>query len=140
MSTLERAIAIAAEAHAGQLDKAGQPYILHPLRVMLGVKTPDARIAAALHDVVEDSEWTIEELRKEGFSEAILAGVDAVTRRQDETYEEFVVRSGQDPIGREVKIADLHDNANLARIREPSEKDRKRLQRYQKALETLGAE
>ena len=139
MSTLERAIAIATEAHAGQLDKAGQPYILHPIRVMLGVTTPEARIAAALHDVVEDSEWTIDDLRKEGFSEAILSGVDAVTRRKDETYEEFVIRSGQDPIGREVKIADLHDNANLARIREPSEKDRKRLQRYQRALETLGA-
>lgn len=140
MSTLERAIAIAVEAHAGQIDKAGEPYVLHPLRVMFGVKTPEARIAAVLHDVVEDSDWTIDDLRQEGFSEAILAAVDAVTRRRDESYEEFVNRSGRDPVGREVKIADLRDNSNLARIAEPTEKDLQRLQRYLKALGTLGAE
>lgn len=140
MSTLERAIAIAVEAHTGQVDKAGQPYILHPIRVMLGVKTPEARIASILHDVVEDSDWTIEDLRREGFCEVVISAVDAVTRRDGESYEEFVDRSGQHPLGRIVKIADLTDNANLCRIPNPTEKDRARLQRYLKALATLGAD
>jgi len=139
MSTLERAIAIAVEAHTGQVDKAGEPYILHPIRVMLGVRTPEARIAAILHDVVEDSAWTIDDLRRERFSEAILAAVDSVTRRKAESYEEFVERSDKDPLGREVKIADLRDNADLSRIATPTEKDRMRIQKYLKALATLGA-
>jgi len=139
MSTLERAIAIAVEAHTGQLDKAGEPYILHPIRVMLGVQTPEARIAAILHDVVEDSDWTLEGLRREGFSAPIVSAVDSVTRRDGESYGDFVLRSGRDPIGREVKIADLLDNANLTRITNPTEKDRERLDRYRKALAALGA-
>src|SRR5205823_11086434 len=102
MSTLERAIAIAAEAHTGQLDKAGAPYVLHPLRVMLRMKTEEERIAAALHDVVEDSDWSLVALRDEGFSEAIVRAVDSVTRRSGESYEEFVSRAGLDPIGRRV--------------------------------------
>src|SRR4051812_31424399 len=117
MSTLERAIAIAAEAHAGQVDKAGAPYILHPLRVMLSVETTDERIVAVLHDVVEDCPgWTAERLRDEGFSTAVLRGVDAVTKRDGESYESFVVRAAADPLGRAVKIADLRDNMDLRRI------------------------
>ncbi len=140
MSTLERAIAIAVEAHTGQFDKAGEPYILHPLRVMMGVSTPESRIAAVLHDVVEDSEWTLDDLRREGFSDTVLSAVDSVTRRDEESYDDFVIRSGQDPIGRDVKIADLRDNANLSRIPHPTPKDEARKQRYLKALATLGAD
>jgi (p)ppGpp synthase/HD superfamily hydrolase len=145
MAILERAIEIAARAHAGQFDKAGAPYILHPLRVMLACKSPDARVAAVLHDVVEDSPWTLEQLRAEGFSEAVLNAVDRVTKRpdeqapDDETYFRFVRRAMQDPIAREVKRADLIDNRDLTRISSPTPRDHERLERYRKALEILDA-
>jgi (p)ppGpp synthase/HD superfamily hydrolase len=137
MSTLERAIAIAAEAHAGQVDKAGAPYILHPLRVMLRCRTNEERMAGVLHDVVEDTPWTLEKLRAEGFSDAVLSGVDAVTRRETESYEEFVERAGRDPIGRVVKIADLEDNSDLSRLPNPTDRDWERLEKYKRALVAL---
>jgi len=140
VSTLERAIAIAAEAHAGQVDKAGAPYILHPLRLMMRMTTDDARIVAVLHDVVEDSAWTLERLQAEGFSDEILRGVDAMTHRAGETYEAFVSRAGRDPIGRRVKLADLEDNADLGRIAAPTGKDHARVDRYRRAMELLRRE
>src|SRR5690242_17493567 len=101
MSSLERAIAIAAEAHAGQQDKSGAPYILHPLRVMLRLLSNDERLVAVLHDVCEDRPgWTFERLRTEGFSERVLTALDSVTKRSTETYEDFVRRAADDPIGR----------------------------------------
>lgn len=138
MSTLERAIAIAAEAHAGQVDKAGEPYILHPLRVMMRLETVEDRIVGVLHDVVEDNAtWPLAALRAEGFVEAILAAVDAVTRREDEDYESFVRRAGKNAIGRRVKLADLADNMELNRIKTPGPKDQERMERYRKAREIL---
>lgn len=137
MSTLERAIAIAAEAHRGQTDKAGAPYILHPLRVMLRLRGADERIVGVLHDLIEDTDWTLERLRSEGFSPAVIDGVDAVTRRDGENYEAFVLRAGRDPLGRRVKLADLQDNSDLSRIPEPTAKDRERLERYRRAIELL---
>src|ERR1700687_5854496 len=99
MSTLDRAIKIAVEAHAVQVDKAGSPYILHPLRVMLRQATNEPRIVAVLHDVVEDCPgWSFERLRTGGFSDAVLAGLDAVTKRPGEAYDDFVLRAGADPI------------------------------------------
>jgi (p)ppGpp synthase/HD superfamily hydrolase len=138
MSTLERAIAIAAEAHAGAVDKAGKPYILHPIRVMLQMATNDERIVAVLHDVVEDCKaWTLDRLRAEGFSDEVVRGVDAVTKREGETYEAFVLRGSADPLGKRVKLADLRDNLNLSRIAEPSAKDHERIAKYQRALASL---
>jgi (p)ppGpp synthase/HD superfamily hydrolase len=137
MSTLERAIAIAAEAHAGVVDKAGAPYILHPLRVMLSVETTDERIVAVLHDVVEDTHWTFDTLRAEGFSAAVIAGLDAVTKRDGEAYEAFVLRAASDPIGRRVKLADLTDNMNLSRIAQPTAKDFERIEKYRSAVEVI---
>jgi (p)ppGpp synthase/HD superfamily hydrolase len=139
MPTLERAIALAAEAHAGQLDKAGQPYILHPIRVMLQVRTNDERIVAMMHDMLEDCGWTEERLRAEGFSDAVVQGVLAVTRLEPETYEEFVLRAGADPIGRAVKLADLADNSDLSRLPNPTPKDFARLERYRRATAALEA-
>ena len=117
MATLERAIAIAAEAHAGQRDKAGAPYILHPLRVMLRLGDPVDRIVAVLHDVVEDAPaWPLERLRAEGFSEEVLEAVERLTKRPGEDYEESIERAGAHPIARRVKVADLEDNMDLARL------------------------
>ena len=129
MSTLERAIAIAAEAHAGQLDKAGAPYVLHPLRMMLRGSSTDERIVAVLHAVCEDCQgWTFARLRAEGFSEHIIQALQSVTKRDGEDYETFVRRAATNAIGRGVKLADLHDNSDLSRIAVPSERDFRRME------------
>jgi (p)ppGpp synthase/HD superfamily hydrolase len=137
--TLEDAIALAARAHAGQLDKAGQPYILHPIRVMLRLPDATARIVAILHDTVEDTDVTFEQLRAAGYGAEILSALDSVTRRADETYEDFVQRSAADPIGRRVKLADLADNMDLRRLPIVKDKDADRLERYQRAWSQLMA-
>ena len=139
MSNLNRAIAIAAEAHAGQ-EKAGEPYILHPLRVMINLDTTDERTAGVLHDVVErNPAWPITVLRAEGFPEHILAAVDAVTRREDEAYEAFVLRAGQNELGRRIKLADLGDNLRTARSLPPSAKILKKIAKHEKAQAMLVA-
>ncbi len=142
MSTLERAVAIAATAHEGQRDKANAPYILHPLRVMLRLASDAERITAVLHDVVEDCEgWTFERLRGEGFANDIIEALQSVTKREGESYEDFVARACKSPIGRRVKLSDLHDNCDLSRIGQPTEIDHARIARYRKAIayiESLG--
>jgi (p)ppGpp synthase/HD superfamily hydrolase len=145
MSTIERAVAIAAEAHAGQTDKAGAPYLLHPLRVMLSVSTPEERIVAVLHDVMEDCpSWTLDRLRAEGFSEIVLAGLVSVTKTASEeaakdeaSYLAFVRRAAANSIGRVVKLADLRDNCDLSRIAAPTDRDRLRLKKYVRAIALL---
>jgi hypothetical protein len=147
LSTLERAIALAVEAHAGQSDKAGAPYILHPLGVMLAVNGEYERMAAVLHDVVEDCGITLDELRERGFPEAVVEAVEALTKRSDEHgpdgYFDFVERAGRNDIARAVKLADITDNMDLSRIESPTEKDFARVKRYRKArklLEAMGRE
>lgn len=135
--TLEHAIAIAAGAHAGQVDKGGSPYILHALRVMLKVHSPEERIVAVLHDVVEDCDISLDELREEGFSETVLQAIDSLTRRQGEAYEEFIARAAQNPIGRVVKLADLEENSDLSRIANPGWDDLERVEKYRRAMGML---
>jgi Guanosine polyphosphate pyrophosphohydrolases/synthetases len=137
MSTLTKAIIIAAKAHDGQTDKGGNPYILHPIRLMLNALNEQEKIVALLHDVVEDSEITLDDLRNEGFSEEIIEAVDRLTRRPTETYDEFIERIEDNDIARRVKILDLLDNSMMSRIKNPSEKDLERLKKYRKALEIL---
>ena len=138
MSTLERAIAIAAEAHAGQVDKAGAPYVLHPLRMMLRVSSIDERIVAVLHDVCEDCPgWTLDRLRGEGFPDHIIEAVRSVTKRDGESYEAFARRAAANQIGRRVKLADLHDNCDLSRIAVPSERDLQRIEKYRRAMDLI---
>jgi (p)ppGpp synthase/HD superfamily hydrolase len=132
---LETAISIATNAHKGQTDKGGKPYILHPFRVMLSVGDSEvAQTVAVLHDVVEDTDWTLDALRAEGFPEEVLDGIDAVTRREGESYEDFVDRAARNPIGRRVKIADIKDNMDLSRIQEPTDQDYARVEKYRAAL------
>jgi len=137
VSTLERAIAIAATAHAGQVDKAGAPYILHPLREMLSVRTNDERIVAVLHDVVEDTPVTMQDLRREGFSERVLEALASVTKVEGEDYSAFVRRAAANAIGRSVKLADLNDNSDLSRITSPTQKDFDRIAKYRDAIATI---
>jgi hypothetical protein len=137
-SNLSLAIRIATEAHDGQEDKGGAPYILHPLRVMMAVRDPRERIAAVLHDVAEDCpEWPLERLQEQPFSGAVCDALDALTRRRGEDYWTFIDRCGADPIARVVKLADLKDNQDLSRIKRPTEQDWDRMHKYAKASSIL---
>ena len=137
---LERAIEIAVEAHKGVFDKGGNPYILHPLRVMFSLENEAEKIVGVLHDVVEDAEdWDFERLEtEEGFSAEILDGLRSVTKiTEDEDYDEFIKRCLKSDIGRAVKIADIRDNLDVNRIETLTEKDLKRLNKYKRSLKAL---
>jgi (p)ppGpp synthase/HD superfamily hydrolase len=136
MSPLEKAIEIAVRAHAGQTDKAGAPYVLHPLRMMLRMDDETAMMAAVLHDVVEDGPgWTFERLEEEGMPPAVVDAVRHLTKREDqaEDYETFIRRAAVHPVARRVKLADLEDNMDLARIKEPTSRDFARIEKYRAA-------
>lgn len=137
---LDKAILIAAQAHLGQKDKMDAPYILHPLRMMLRFRSETEMMVAVLHDVVEDNpEWSLDKLRQEGFSEEVIQAVDHLTRREDETYQEFTERAKQNPLARRVKIADLEDNMDIKRYHHLTEQDHERLVRYHRAWLKLSA-
>jgi (p)ppGpp synthase/HD superfamily hydrolase len=138
MSTLTKAIAIAAQAHIGQIDKAGKEYIYHPLRVMTRGNTEEEKIVGILHDVVEDSDWTFDQLEQEGFSKEIVEALRCVTKTSEvEDYEAFIQRAKQNPIARQVKLNDLLDNMDITRLEVLKEKDVKRLNKYLKAYRKL---
>ncbi len=132
-ATIEDALELALHAHRGRTDKAGAPYILHVLRVMLAMDDDAARMAAALHDVVEDSEYTLADLRARGFPRKVVAAVHALTRRPGESYEAFILRAAANPIARRVKLADLEDNMDVCRLGTLKQADLERLQRYRRA-------
>jgi len=133
MATFEKALQIAAKAHEGQKDKAGEPYIMHSIRVMMSVDGAEAQIVAVLHDVLEDTSVTADDLRQAGFSEKVVDAVLAVTHDQEEPYAEYVIRCKSNEIARRVKLGDLEDNSRLARtILRPErfEADVARLRKY----------
>ena len=136
---LERAIEIAVNAHKGVTDKGGNPYIVHPLRVMMSLKSDNEKIVGVLHDVVEDTEdWDFERLQEEGFSKEVLDALRSVTKTsEEEDYNEFVQRALTNEIGRAVKIADIRDNLDVTRIGELRQKDMNRLNKYKNALKVL---
>lgn len=136
-SLLEKAFQIAIDAHKGQTDKAGAPYIFHPIRVSNRCSTDDEKIVALLHDTIEDTEVTAEYLLMEGFPRNIVDAILSVTRNEDENYEDFIKRSRLNPIGRQVKLHDLEDNMDITRLNELTEKDLYRLNKYIKAYKYL---
>lgn len=138
MATLQRAIEIAYEAHAGQYDKAGADYINHPLRVMEKGTTEDEKIVGVLHDVVEDSDWTFEMLRAEGFTAEVIDALKCVTKlSEDEDYDHFIDRVLTNPLAVKVKLHDLEDNMDLSRLHHPTGQDIKRAQKYRRAYARL---
>jgi len=137
MPSLEDAISLAAEAHRGQKDKANAPYILHPLRVMLRMETETDRIIAVLHDVVEDSGVTVRDPQKAGYSAEIVEAIKYLTRSKGEEYEQFIERVKGNTLAVKIKIADLEDNLNFERIKEPNEDDLRRYEKYRRALARL---
>ena len=141
---LQRAIEIAAEAHRDQTDKAGAPYLLHPLRVMMSLETDDERIVGILHDVVKDGPgWTFERLEDEGFSPTVIDALRLITKRPEDegdseaVYVAFARRSKDNKIARRVKTADIIDNLNASRLSSLTEKDMRRMNRYLAALREL---
>jgi hypothetical protein len=139
--TLDEAIRVAVDAHAGQFDKAGMPYILHPLRVMMTVESPSldsARKVAILHDVVEDSDWTLESLdAKHGLTAEEEAALRLLSHGDGDDYDAYVERLSSNPLARAVKIADLRDNLDVTRLEEVTEKDAKRVSKYLRSLRRL---
>jgi hypothetical protein len=133
MATLEIAVEIAAKAHAGTKDKQGQPYLCHPLRVLLGVDGEDAQIVAVLHDVAEDTHVTLDDIRAQGFSESVVEALALVTHDKHTPYSAYVIRCKSNPIARQVKLSDLRDNTSLSRVLLRGDKydaDARRLQKY----------
>ncbi len=137
MPTLEDAIALAVQAHKGQRDKAGQTYILHPLRVMMRLDTEAERMAAVLHDVVEDTPYTLERLRELGYPPEVLQALECLTKREGESYEAFIERVRPFPLARRVKLADLEDNMDVRRLTSVGPKEAERLARYRAAWARL---
>lgn len=132
MACLERALLIAALAHSGQKDKAEQPYILHPLRMMLKLDTDEERIVALLHDVLEDTAIGLDELQEAGFSESVLEAVQILTRQPDESRMQAAMRAAQNPLALKVKLADNADNLDVKRLPVLTDADNERLREYRK--------
>jgi GTP diphosphokinase / guanosine-3',5'-bis(diphosphate) 3'-diphosphatase len=142
VGNLDRALEIAIKAHTGQVDKGGEPYILHPLRVMLRMRTEAERIVAVLHDVVEDSDYTFDELRSEGFPGDVIEALEALTKLPGESRIDAAQRAARVPLARSVKLADNAENSDLSRISAPTQKDLDRIEEYRKVraiLEGAGA-
>lgn len=140
--TLEDAVALAAQSHHGQVYPTvqGEPFILHPLRVLLQVEAGEAQVVAVLHDVIEDTACTLDGLRELGYSERVLDALDRLTHREGEAYEAYIARIKGDPLARQVKLTDLADNlANNRRIAElrSSIEVHERIRHYERAIEQL---
>lgn len=133
------ALRIAIRAHEGQKDKSGREYIMHPIRVAERCKDPRAKIVALLHDTIEDTDVTPDYLHSQGFPDEIIEGVLSVTKREGESYEDFVRRAALNPLGREVKRADLEDNMDIRRLETISDDDVTRLRKYLKAWHYLNS-
>jgi len=139
---LENAILLAGQAHLGQKDKAGQPYVLHALRIMFMLDSEEERIVGVLHDLVEQTEVTLDRLKTLGYSERIVQAIDQLTwRKQQESYEEYIKRLLSDPIAASVKRADIADHLTPSidgRLTWLEKNHPELYRRYKAALSILG--
>ena len=138
-SQSEKAYEIAKRAHQGQVDKAGEDYIKHPEKVASFVKTDEEKAVAYLHDVIEDTELTLEDLYAYGFSKKVIEAVDIITKKRGEDYQSYLNSVKKNKLARAVKLADLRHNSDLTRLTEVTEKDIKRKEKYQKAIDFLNS-
>lgn len=132
-----KALRLAYEAHAGQFDKSGVPYVFHPLHLAEQMEDEESIIAALLHDVVEDTAWSLADLRAMGFPEKALEAVALLTHDPAEPYLSYVARVKENPIARRVKLADLRHNSDLSRIKKVTERDLERVEKYAAAIRLL---
>jgi len=132
---LGTAIAIAATGHIDQIDRGGKAYILHPIRMMLRLRTDDVELMCIviLHDCIEDCGVTEDDLRTAGMTERVIAGVVAMSRRDGESYEDFIIRCGKNPDAVLAKLEDLRDNSDITRLKGLRQKDHDRIAKYSKA-------
>lgn len=137
MSNLENAISLAVQAHKGQRDKSGRPYILHPLRIMCRLQTDTEMIVALLHDVIEDTTYTLDDLDRMGYASEVIDAVDCLTHREGESYDDYLVRVQTNVIATRVKLYDLEDNMDVRRMKTIEERDVERLRKYRSAYATL---
>ena len=128
--TLQDAIELATKHHKGQVDKGGKPYIKHPIRVMKNLTLADEKIVAVLHDIVEDTSVTLEYLKELGYNSYIIHSIDCLTKRDSESNEDYIKRVMSDTMASRVKLSDLEDNMDTSRLKEITEKDKKRLKKY----------
>ena len=138
-SQSEKAYKIAKKAHLGQVDKAGEDYIKHPEKVASFVKTDEEKAVAYLHDVIEDTELTLEDLSEYGFSKEVIEAVDIITKKRGEDYQSYLNSVKNNKLARAVKLADLRHNSDLTRLTKVTEKDIKRKEKYQKAIDFLNS-
>jgi (p)ppGpp synthase/HD superfamily hydrolase len=136
---METALLLIAERHKGQVDKEGLPYVRHCLYVAMHVKTEKQAVVGLMHDLVEDTKTTLDELRDLGFDEEIVVAVDYLTRRNGESYDAFIERIKENDIAVAVKIVDLKHNSQIKRIPNPEKKDFERVEKYKRALDNLRA-
>ncbi len=134
---LDKAAKICVTKHAGQRDKMGCAYFQHPMRVAMRCNTNDEKIVALLHDSIEDTDVTAEDLLAAGFPQYIVDGILSVTKRDGESYEDFVARAKQNPLGRVVKLHDLEDNLDIFRLSELDAAMTKRYNKYLRAYRCL---
>ena len=140
MKLIETSLHIALRAYAGKTDKAGREYILHPLRVMAKMETDLERSAALLHDVIEDSEITAEDLLAAGIPAEVVEAVQFLTKRENEEYQDFVARAKKNKLAANVKIADIEDNIDVLRLTSLDERDLARIKKYHSAWRFLKGE
>ncbi len=136
-SMVHVALKLATIAHSGQFDKGGKPYILHPISVAKIVETEEEKTVALLHDVIEDTPVTLEELRENGFPESVVVAVDVLTKRPGVDYEDYIQGVKQNTLALAVKIADMTHNMDLSRIQNPTTKDYARIEKYERILAEL---
>jgi (p)ppGpp synthase/HD superfamily hydrolase len=134
---LEKAISIAVDSHSGQVNDKAQPYVLHPLRMMFKAVTIEEKIIAVLHDVIEKTTIDLEYLRSVGFSDRIVLGIDALSRRPQENYDKYIDRVAENKLATKVKIIDLDDNINSLDLDRSQESKSNKFLKYQKARNTL---
>ena len=133
----KKALCIAYKAHEGQVDKTGIPYIFHPFHLAESMTDENSTIVALLHDVIEDTDWTIDDLEKEGFNEDILTALKLMTHNPAEPYMDYISRLSTFPVARQVKLADLYHNSDQTRVENPDEKMLKRWEKYDRAIQLL---
>ena len=138
-SQSEKAYEIAKKAHLGQVDKAGEDYIKHPEKVASFVKTDEEKAVAYLHDVIEDTELTLEDLHEYEFSKEVIEAVDIITKKKGEDYRSYLNSVKKNKLARAVKLADLRHNSDLTRLTKVTEKDIERKEKYQKAIDFLNS-
>lgn len=131
---LNKMLVLATTRHAGQFDRGGNPYILHPLKVMYYLKSNDEELQciALAHDLVEDTDTTYDELRSMGFTERVIEGIAALTKLPGESYDQYKERVKANPDAIKVKMADLRHNTDIRRLKGVTEKDLARVEKYQR--------